>query len=310
MPTQTYYLDGTTLSNADAIYTDAALTICAADGFYSDGTISREQVSCGLLAEQSCPSCAQNCSTNIISTVGFGTYTIYLLDVNVGQTVLDLGAIKVSFSPDVTPEGFRATYNGVVYNKLSSPIDGYHASTVSTNFTVVGAPSGFTCITGLPSLNSYEQFRYDAVTNWSATGIFQIEALSSGDLSPTSPSGSPGDCVMVIPKTTAAPAVISFEILGPCTGIGFNIVVECPRILTSFAGGTQEPTQIGACALVPAVDAYYNMPVTGSYGVPALHDWVFADSYGANILGNGFYSLAGNRYMEVANGVIVDINNC
>ena len=160
MPTQTYYLDGTTLSNSDAIYTDAALTICAADGFYSDGTISREQVSCGLLAEQSCPSCAQNCSTNIISTVGFGTYTIYLLDVNVGQTVLDLGAIKVSFSPDVTPEGFRATYNGVVYNKLSSPIDGYHASTVSTNFTVVGAPSGFTCITGLPSLNTYEEFKY------------------------------------------------------------------------------------------------------------------------------------------------------
>tara|TARA_R110000822_G_scaffold145451_3_gene284329 strand:+ start:1218 stop:2150 length:933 start_codon:yes stop_codon:yes gene_type:complete len=310
MPTQPYYLDGTTLSNSNAIYANAALTICAADGFYSDGTISREQVSCGLLAEESCPSCAQNCSTNIISTVGFGTYTIYLLDVNVGQTVLDLGAIKVSFSPDVTPEGFRATYNGVVYNKLSSPVDGYHASTVSTNFTVVGAPSGFTCITGLPSLNTYEEFKYDAVTNWSATGNFQNIALSSGDLSPTSPSGSPGDCVMVIPKTTAAPAVISFEILGPCTGIGFDIVVECPRILTSFAGGTQEPTQIGACAIVPQANAYYNMPVTGSYGVPALNDWVFADSYGANILGNGFYSLAGNRYMEVANGVIVDINNC
>ena len=308
MPTQTYYLDGTTLSNADAIYTDAALTICAADGFYSDGTISREQVSCGLLAEQSCPSCAQNCSTNIISTVGFGTYTIYLLDVNVGQTVLDLGAIKVSFSPDVTPEGFRATYNGVVYNKLSSPIDGYHASTVSTNFTVVGAPSGFTCITGLPSLNIYKEFKYDA--GFSATGDFQNIALSSGDLSPTSPSGSPGDCVMVIPKTTAAPAVISFEILGPCTGIGFDIVVECPTILTSFAGSTVAPTQIDACALVPQANAYYNMPVTGSYGVPALNDWVFADSHGANILGNGFYSLAGNRYMEVANGVIVDINNC
>lgn len=58
MATQsTYYLDAPSLSAATVIYDDANLTIVAADGFYSDGTISREQSSGVLLPQVSCPSC-------------------------------------------------------------------------------------------------------------------------------------------------------------------------------------------------------------------------------------------------------------
>tara|TARA_B110000879_G_scaffold3941_1_gene5290 strand:- start:348 stop:521 length:174 start_codon:yes stop_codon:yes gene_type:complete len=52
-----YYLDGTTLSNSTAVYADADLTICEADGFYSDGVTVRRQVNCVLLNEEVCPSC-------------------------------------------------------------------------------------------------------------------------------------------------------------------------------------------------------------------------------------------------------------
>ena len=52
-----YYLDGTTLSNSTAIYADADLTICEADGFYSDGVIVRRQINCVLLNKEVCPSC-------------------------------------------------------------------------------------------------------------------------------------------------------------------------------------------------------------------------------------------------------------
>lgn len=52
----TCYFDGPTLSAATAVYTDINLTVLAPDGFYSDGTIVREQVS-GVLEPQSICNC-------------------------------------------------------------------------------------------------------------------------------------------------------------------------------------------------------------------------------------------------------------
>jgi len=67
MATQgTYYLDAPSLSAATVVYDDANLTTVAADGFYSDGVISREQSSGVLLPQQACPSC------NNEFLVGFG----------------------------------------------------------------------------------------------------------------------------------------------------------------------------------------------------------------------------------------------
>lgn len=55
-----YYLNAPTLASSTAVFTDATLTVCAPDGFYSDGTISREQVNCVLLPQQVCPNCTEN----------------------------------------------------------------------------------------------------------------------------------------------------------------------------------------------------------------------------------------------------------
>ena len=58
MATQsTYYLDGPSLGSATVVYTDSALTVVAADGWYSDGTISRQQSSGVLLAQSTCGDC-------------------------------------------------------------------------------------------------------------------------------------------------------------------------------------------------------------------------------------------------------------
>jgi hypothetical protein len=53
----TYYLDGNTLANSSVIYTDVNLTSCAPDGYYSDGIISRQQVSCVLSPAEECTGC-------------------------------------------------------------------------------------------------------------------------------------------------------------------------------------------------------------------------------------------------------------
>ena len=52
-----YYLNAPSLGSATAVFYDAALTIFAADGYYTDGTITREQISGVLLPQESCPFC-------------------------------------------------------------------------------------------------------------------------------------------------------------------------------------------------------------------------------------------------------------
>ena len=48
MATGTYFFDTATFANATTVYTDATLTQIAADGWYSDNIISREQIN-GIL---------------------------------------------------------------------------------------------------------------------------------------------------------------------------------------------------------------------------------------------------------------------
>lgn len=61
----TFYLNGPSLASATAVYTDAALTTLAANGYYSDGTIVRQQSSGSLLPQSTCPSCSPTQSFTI-----------------------------------------------------------------------------------------------------------------------------------------------------------------------------------------------------------------------------------------------------
>jgi hypothetical protein len=49
-----YYIDGTNLSNSTAVYDDEELTVCSADGYYSNGGIVRQLVNCVLQSQQTC----------------------------------------------------------------------------------------------------------------------------------------------------------------------------------------------------------------------------------------------------------------
>lgn len=75
-----YYLNAPSLGSATAVFTNSTLVTCAADGFYSDGVIVREQVDCVLLPQQTCPTCdnvTYNCdSGNCVDPLdGSGTYS-------------------------------------------------------------------------------------------------------------------------------------------------------------------------------------------------------------------------------------------
>ena len=311
MATVNVYIDGTTLSNSTAVYTDAGLTTCAAAGFYSDGSISREQVidaagKCSLLPNQTCPSCATACGGLIaLSSAAAGYYT---LDIDTGATSTDTGAIVVSFNPFSVPDGVRAVYDGVTYNKLSSPIYGKLQSTgVNDPFTFIGN-TGDDCGILAGSPHTLDEYDYDG-TSFVATGSTQVVTVNSVDMQLT--ATAPGLCVMVIPKLVGTPSIIRLEIAGPCAGTGFNVTTACPTELTSFTTSSRQVSSVNACAETTYTVTLYNVPVTGTAGAPALHDYVFTDANGQFAPGDGFYRVESTGdNIEVTDGIVVGVNTC
>ena len=57
MASALYYFDTPNFSDATAVFTDSNLPNCAADGYYSDDIIVREQINCVLQAAQACADC-------------------------------------------------------------------------------------------------------------------------------------------------------------------------------------------------------------------------------------------------------------
>jgi len=309
-----YYLNGTTLENSTSIYTDAALTTCASDGFYADGSgIVRELNGCILGPVQTCPTCLTACGGGPINYVS--TYPtcpqcdgVFLLNVDLGDTVTDVGAVLVKFTPASIPDGIKATYNGVSYNKLSSPVDGYHGGTVSNGYTYVG-DSGATCVpVAGTTYSALTKYRYNG-TSFVDTGTTENITPQAGELSFS--SSAPGTLVMVIPKVSQSIKELNIEISGVCESTGFTIEVDCPVLLTSFLSSVRGNTQIQACGFVVINTPIYNAPVSGTAGNPAVNDWVFSDAYGENVLPQGFYKINALEFIEVdANGIIIQRANC
>jgi hypothetical protein len=297
-----YYINGPTLATATGVYTDVNLRFCAPNGFYSDGGVVREQLNCTLLPASKCDICGCPCPINVTSLVQQAGYD---LSAEVGTGT---GAIIVTFSPGVVPCGIRAEYDGVRYNKLSSPIDGYHSAT-GTKITYLGsnAPS---CITPLPVTGIIDSYQYNCLTN-----LFDISnGNKSGDIDSGQESLSAVDplgCVMVIPKINPTPSNLDLTLISPCATSQFTVDVACPVALTPFSGGLRGPgPPTGACTgNLP--ETFYNAPVTGAAGDPALYDWIFTDPNGQfPLTGVQWIEIAGNNWIEVSNGVGVYEDHC
>jgi len=303
-----YYINAPSLGSATAVFTDSALLICATDGFYSDGVISREQVGCVLLPQQTCPSCATPCGVNISAS---GTQGIYLLNLDTGTAVGDIGAVIVRFDPFSVPDGIRGTLGANVYNKLTSSVDGLHESTNAGAFTYVGSTGGDCGISGTtyPALIEY---LYDG-TAFYATGNTQSVTVAPGDVSLG--AFAPGNCLMVIPKLTSSPSIINFEVVGPCSGTAWDMSVACPVLLTGFSSSVMAASSAAVCLLSETV-TYYNASLPNTPGIVGLYDFVYSDAYGSTQLPAGFYLatgsiIGGNDWFEVdADGVVIDLGTC
>lgn len=301
-----YYLNGPTLASSTYVYLDAALTTPAPLGYYGSGGLYREVINASgeLGPLTTCPSCVASCPVSIINDMaGPGFYT---LEVNLGTST---GAVLITYTPRSSPHGILTTYQGNTYNELSSPVDGYHtaASPVratylgdSTNACALGLVSG-SPYAGVPDYNWYD-------TSYYATGLQTNVFVAPNDASFTTAS-APGDCVMVVPKLVNVTGNLLIQMPVPSSCASAAIIsVACPVKLTSFQAGKINTVCFDAFDRV-----FYNAPVNGTPGNPALYDWVFTDPNGETVLEDGNYLFdigATGSVCTIADGIITNIAAC
>jgi hypothetical protein len=307
----TYYIDAPTFSTATSVFSDAALTTYAPDGFYSDGVIFREQAAGVLSFAATCPSCAGACAGAISGT---GAQGIYKVSYMVGTGT---GAVKIMLTPTgaAVPTGIKATYNTFIYNEVSTANFGYKVGTGSLPIFLGDTAADCGIVAGSPyTLN---EFNYSGGA-FVATGNTIATTVVAGQMQTT--AGVPGACIMYIPKTIASPTTLTIEMTSPCgTPPAWQIRAECPTALTGFSVSTlPQATSAGACGQ-PFASTYYNGAVTGSGGNPALHDWVFLDANAQQKLsaatGPGYYrwddgSANGAWFQLDSNSVIISVGSC
>lgn len=310
---QLYFINGNSLADSTAVYIDSGFTLCASDGYYSDGTIIREQLGCVLQPARRCPSCGPTCGDLITFSSASGAQGEYISTIQMGALASNVGAMIIKFSPGDVPDGVIVEFNGNTYNQFSSPIFGYLAAPsglptfIGDSGSQAGCPAG--SIIGGPF--TLDQYVWDGFNFNSSGGTEIITVAPSQDKTTV---GVPGYCVMVIPKTTASPSAITIKTYTVCDKANFNIVPYCPVLLSSFkASVVVETIEPEVFCFLPTDQTFYVANVTGSSPFLGLYDWVFIDPYGQTKVPNGIYKtnnvLSPNDTIEVLDGVIITITN-
>lgn len=297
------YLNGPTLTTSTAVYQDSALSVYAPDGYYSNGTIVRQWTAGVLLPPQLCPSCAQPCGGSI---TGQGNQGIYTISLDLGT---DTGAVIITFNPASYPDGILVEYDGVFYNELSSVYFGYLASTVANEPVYVGyIYDDCGLVSGSP--HTVDVLNYIS-GDFVPTGTTQTVSVASGQLALT--TSAPGNCIMVIPKTSATPSIMNITCFGLCPGTYFTIAASCPTALQSFSSSVGlEGRDCGA-----SIDQNYytSVPLADiNDSTKYLYAYVFSDINGEFPLASAWYIIyiASVKYAIFVDdfGIITSITAC
>jgi hypothetical protein len=305
---QTYYLDGPDLQSSTSVFLDIAQTICAPDGYYSDGVIFRQLQNCILLPVEQCEECGAPC-TQPADPLFYqsGGEGIYRAPINVGSGV---GAIIVEFDiVDETTDGILVNYNSLQFDSISTPVYGFFQSAIGGP-TFIG--DKLVCDPGgTHILNEYE---WDGTT-FNLTPVTSVVTVNNSqqllDTGAVFPTGAPGKGIMVIPKLTPTPNTIEAVVYSTCKLTEFQIAVRCPELLQPIYSTIPTITPELSCEQI--IDqTYYVASVTGTYPQLGMHDWVFTDPYGQNYAPDGWYNAPGHLLavthtcFKVISGVIVE----
>jgi len=334
----TYYFNGTSFSNATAVYTNASLTTLAPDGFYSDAGIVRQQLNGVLLNVQTCNSCAVDCGSGV-SGASNNQNGVFQASVDLANST---GAvIFYGFWGASIPDGCRLVFNNQTVNRFTcfenhsnNPIVNGAGTTVdyaginnaAGEYTYLGSTNnqilpnspyngvGVNCPTQGGQPEDYTLINGTYV----AQGSFQNITVTSDMLGVNSTSNLLA-YTAVVPKTVLTPTVLQVQISAPLCGTLFNWTIACPVALPSFQASPLQGNTNCATATSTfyyAKNATWNgstfTPETGS--VPVVGNFVFTDADGTTYLNDTnnlqYIILANNTALGIRNGVVVSTATC
>ena len=310
----TFYLNGDTLSTATTVYSDAALSVLAADGWYqaivNGNSIVRNQVAGVLGSVQLCASCVEDCrdvSLPPVSVTLTGN-SFYDITYDLGNSP---GVSAIRFTPDIAG-GIFVTYDGVTKSDSSS-VSLINSTLNPATSWFPGPYYGDTSTAGTPTVGTSQTSKY----NWNyvdqdfdADGTEAI-TIAAGDLTSLTNSNA-GDYILYVSKPTTTLTALTVRIISPlATAPDWGIVVECPVRLSAFSSSAVQASSADICIQTFTVNLF-NLPVktTSSPGVPTRGDWVFVDVLGQTLAQSGYYRVSGHYIRVDANGVIVEKTIC
>ena len=241
----TYYIDTNSFSTAMSVYTDAALTTCAADGFYQVGRISRQQVNCVLLPPEACPSPCTPEPTPVAPLPTNNAYkVIKVSDQTVGHVVLDTAfSVDEKITTDIDSSGICWLIDSLAVNATTSVITGacnvtptpptvYYSLSICPGVAPNSAkPQLFTSLP--PNVTSLNQRYYDPTFD-----VFYIYDNSPGTITPT--QGLVSNDLEVITSAFDCPALptqYNYWNAQECDDPNNTIIFQAP-LTQAFVSGT------------------------------------------------------------------------
>jgi len=334
-----YYFNGTSFSTATSVFTDAALTTLAPDGYYSNAGIVRQQLSGVLLNAQPCNSCAVPCGSGISASIS-SQNGIFNATVDVAN---DTGAIIVyGYWGSTIPDGVDIIYNSTHYNRWTAQgnhdtvtlVDGAGTTVdyAGINNQGTGLPTylgkqNASLISGSPYNNTPsgacaagdkpQNYVYDqGSNNYVAQGTYQSLTVVNSQIGYG--SGSSPVFTAVIPKPNLTPTGVVVDIYAPICNTAFSWDLSCPAALRSWSGSNPQNTD--ACA-TPTTTYYFAPNATGTgpsftvdtNTIPNIGNFVFKASDGSVYLNDNNvlkYYITGGFALGVRNGVVVSKTTC
>jgi hypothetical protein len=305
------FINASTFVTATAVYDDADLTIISPDGYYQYNSEYRYQLN-GLLGPlvvcESCDDPAPNpiaCGSGIV--IPQSSAGLYELNFSAGSTT---GAISILFQPQDVPDGIRVLYNGVYYNRLSTPLDGNRQSTsgVADAFTVLGLPAAQGPCSVAPqtyTLNYYNGLNQSPASWIPGTPTTKTITTNTGD--DVLGGANPQYNLLIIPKTSATPSNVKIEVLGTCPTTQFNLEVACPANLPSFQG---KSIASGTGCTTANATYYFGRFRYQVNTYPELNNPIFNDVNGEFRVLDGNYYMDNSQVITVTNGVVSSIVAC
>lgn len=317
MAYQSFYINGANLASSTAVFSDAALTVKASDGFYSDGVNVREQSGGILLASSVCEECSTGTACGEVIPASFLGNGYFDANVELGSTASDVGAVVIYFFVGFSiPDGVLLTLGSNTYNNLTFN-NNSGAPIGRVNNSGTGLPTYFGAVdtfSGSPYTNVTE---YEL--NTSGTYVDQGTTRTITVTSNQNDTRGASTFTMVIPKTDVVNNTLQIEVFAPLSGTFFLWDVKCPTDLPSFTASAPQANTDCASATI----TYYfarNATRSGSEFIvdtntrPVVGNYVFADDDGSILLNDTatavYYIMDDNNYIKVEYGIVVETGAC